>query len=373
MIRVEANRPGGPRGRGGKAPVDDEAEQLLKTRLSALLPCGWHGEETGAEPIGAGDIWIVDPHDGTSDFLKGLRGSAISVALLRGGRPVLGVVYAPLAPDDGGDLFAWAEGAALARNGQSVELKPGGLRVLALNADAADYAAHNQAALPGWRIRAVPSPAYRLALAAAGEVDAAVSLVPGLCAWDIAGGHALLLGAGGVLTDRRGRSIDYRRAPFDGMIGGRKEAVAALAGRLPGRGREVPRYPARPKTRVSDAARLSRAQGCLLGQLAGDALGSAVRSKSRRPAIRVRPPTGPTTRSTSPKRCWRPARDPRGRRRAGLSPTIPAWRRAMSDFQTLTPQFQALLQIKLDGYIEACLLAARQQNIGLEEALQLTC
>ena len=45
----------------------------------------------------------------------------------------------------------------------------------------------------------------------------------------------------------------------------------------------------------------------------------------------------------------------------------------MSDFQTLTPQFQGLLQIKLDGYIEACLLAARQQNIGLEEALQLTC
>ena len=45
----------------------------------------------------------------------------------------------------------------------------------------------------------------------------------------------------------------------------------------------------------------------------------------------------------------------------------------MSDFQNLTPQFQALLQIKLDGYIEACLLAARRQNMGLEEALQLTC
>jgi hypothetical protein len=45
----------------------------------------------------------------------------------------------------------------------------------------------------------------------------------------------------------------------------------------------------------------------------------------------------------------------------------------MSDFQILTSQFQSLLQIKLDGYVEACVLAARQQNIGLEEALHLTC
>lgn len=282
LIRAEANRPGGPRGRGSKAPVDDEAEHLLKTRLSALHPCGWHGEETDADPIGTGNIWVVDPHDGTSDFLKGLRGSAVSVALLRGGRPVLGVVYAPLSPDDGGDLFAWAEGAVLTRNGRPVAPRERGVRVLALNADAADYAAHNQAALSGWRVRALPSPAYRLALAAAGVVDAGVSLVPGLYAWDIAGGHALLTGAGGVLTDRRGHSIDYRRPSFDGAIGGRKGAVAALAGRLPGRGRRERRHPARPKTHVIDAAHLSRAQGCLLGQFSGDALGSAVEFRSRR-------------------------------------------------------------------------------------------
>lgn len=288
-IRAEANRPGGPRGQGGKAPVDSEAEHLLKRQLSALHPCGWHGEETDADKIGDGDIWVVDPHDGTNDFLKGLRGSAVSVALLRGSRPVLGVVCAPLAPDDGGDLFAWAEGAALTRNGQPVTPREQGLRVLALNADAADYAAHNQAALPGWRIRAVPSPAYRLALAAAGEIDAGISLVAGLWAWDIAGGHALLLGAGGVLTDRHGRSIDYRRASFDGVIGGRKEAVAALANRLPTSGHRERHHPARPAVRVSDATRLSRAQGCLLGQLSGDALGSAVEFRSAAEIARSHP------------------------------------------------------------------------------------
>jgi hypothetical protein len=71
LIRAETNRLGGPRTCGGKAPVDEEAERLLKTRLLALSPCGWHGEETGADPIGAGDTWVVDPQDGTSDFLKG--------------------------------------------------------------------------------------------------------------------------------------------------------------------------------------------------------------------------------------------------------------------------------------------------------------
>ena len=55
----------------------------------------------------------MDPHDGTSDFLAGRRGSAVSVALVRSGLPILGVVYAPLAPDDRGDLIAWAQGSAL--------------------------------------------------------------------------------------------------------------------------------------------------------------------------------------------------------------------------------------------------------------------
>lgn len=79
-------------------------------------------------------------------------------------------------------------------------------------------------------------------------------------------------------------------------------------------------------------------------------------------------------RSPSPRRCWLPAYEPWGRR-APVSPPNSSCleTRATSDFQTLTPQLQTLLQIKLDGYIEACLLAARQQNIGLEEALQLTC
>jgi ADP-ribosyl-[dinitrogen reductase] hydrolase len=119
-------RPGGPRGHGGSAPIDTEMEERLCAKLQALVPCAFGGEETGVTPAkGAGHdgwMWLVDPHDGTSDFLLGRRGSSVSIALLRDGVPVLGVVHAPLAPDLGRDTIAWAEGAPLTRNGRPIEV-----------------------------------------------------------------------------------------------------------------------------------------------------------------------------------------------------------------------------------------------------------
>jgi ADP-ribosyl-[dinitrogen reductase] hydrolase len=290
MIRAEFHRQGGPRGGGSKAPIDTEVEQVLKDRLLELHRCSFVGEETDRVLAAGSDIWVVDPQDGTTDFLAGRRGSAISVALLRAGRPILGVVFAPLAPDDRGDLVAWAEGATLTRNGLAVQrASRGNPAIIAMNAKAADYARHNHETLRGIRVRAIPSPAYRLALAAIGEVDAAVSLVAGLDHWDIAGGHALLIGAGHRLVERSGRPVDYRRRSFDGVIGGPEDVVTTLVGLRPGPGPREKRASLRLKRRVADAERLSRAQGCLLGQLAGDALGSAVEFRSAAEIARSHP------------------------------------------------------------------------------------
>ncbi len=291
MIRAEFHREGGPRGAGSKADIDTEVEEMLRQRLLALRTCGWAGEELGAQGSADAACWVVDPHDGTRDFPKGLRGSSVSVALVERGVPVLGVVYAPTAPDDAGDLMAWAECGMLTRNGRAVsQAERGSKPVVAMNADAGDYAPHNHLGLPGMRIRALPSPAYRLALAAVGEVDAALSLVTGLDWWDVAGGHALLLGAGKVMVDGNGHAIDYRKSQrFNGCIGGDSETVAALTAMKPRAGRRVPRSAAAPASRVSDFMRLSRAQGCLLGQLAGDALGSAVEFESAEEIARSHP------------------------------------------------------------------------------------
>ena len=151
-------------------------------------------------------IWLVDPNDGTSAYLKGWRGSAVSIALVRKGVLVLGVVYAPCYPDDNGDLFAWAEGCGpVTRNGKPVttNLADKDLNgsddvpaIVFISQDADKNPAGNAACVAPARFIAMPSIAYRLALVAAGEGVAAISL-NGPGDWDYAGGHALLVGVGG--------------------------------------------------------------------------------------------------------------------------------------------------------------------------------
>jgi len=323
LLRAEFHRPGGPRGSHGKAPIDSEIESFLRARLTTLHACGWHGEEL---PRGAGtgpDRWVVDPQDGTRAFLKGLRGSAISVALLRHDRPVLGVVYAPTAPDDGGDLFAWAEGLPPIRNGvilpaigprpalfrfetlgdasapwppEAADPKPyDAATIIALNEEAGDFAAANHARLAPAAVLAVPSIAYRLALAAAGGASIAVSQTHGLDAYDIAGGHALLSAVGGALVELDGTPVRYIGGrSFGGCIGGRPELVGDVVQRRVATAARKPRNPVRPARRLTSPLTVSRAQGVMLGQLAGDALGSYVEFETPE-AIRRRHPDGVTT------------------------------------------------------------------------------
>jgi len=114
LLRADFYRPGGPRGHGDHADADEEAERLIRARLLDAFPFNYLGEEL--QRTDRGDPhhqWLVDPNDGTSAYLKGWRGSAVSIGLLRDGVPVLGVVYAYCFPDDRGDLIAWAEGCPL--------------------------------------------------------------------------------------------------------------------------------------------------------------------------------------------------------------------------------------------------------------------
>ncbi|WP_272948232.1 inositol monophosphatase family protein [Pseudomonas baetica] len=96
LLAEEWSRPDGPRGLGDKAVIDVEIERVLRPELLSLLKCDFWGEETGHVLTGHAWCWVVDPNDGTSDFLKGLKGSAISVGLLYNTIPVIGVVYAPV-------------------------------------------------------------------------------------------------------------------------------------------------------------------------------------------------------------------------------------------------------------------------------------
>ncbi|WP_437737766.1 inositol monophosphatase family protein [Sorangium sp. So ce1335] len=294
ILRAEFHRPGGPRGAGTHADVDVEVEVLLRDALTRATPYAFLGEETGArDGADPSHRWIVDPNDGTASFLHGYRGASVSIGLLREGTPVLGVVFAYAYPDDDGDLIAWAEGTGpIRRNGAAVSASLAGGALdryaVVLLSQSADYLpARNARCVAPARFLSLPSLAYRLALAAVGEGVAAVSLSRPQ-SWDYAAGHALVRAAGGELVDDDGAPIAYtaqREGEICRLFGGAPAVVRELArrpwnavihGRIPApQGAYGLLRPARSLL-VADPGALSRAQGCLLGQLAGDALGALV-------------------------------------------------------------------------------------------------
>lgn len=214
ILAAEWQRPDGPRGAGDKADVDIEIEQVLRTDLLGVLDCNFWGEETESCLTGAEYCWVVDPNDGTADFLKGNRGSAVSVGLLRNKEPVLGVVYAPVTDSRGPDCIAWEAGIpGLLRNGQQVQscwlkiLTPSS-KVLVSTASKTKPELNAELCFPAGFVP-MPSIAYRLALAAAGDAIAGISLVP-IGAHDVVAGQALLIGAHGVLLNQDGHLITYQ-------------------------------------------------------------------------------------------------------------------------------------------------------------------
>ena len=292
ILRADLHRAGGPRGGGDKAEADTEAELAIRSRLRAAFPAwAFLGEETGAvagEP--GAPLWLVDPNDGTRDYLKGRRGSAVSIGLLVERVPRLGVVYAFAYPDDDGDLFAWAEGQGpLARNGRPLDVRLparlGPADVVLLSSGGDDAPGRSRAWVVPARFRSVPSIAHRLALVAAGEASAAVSLHRP-CAWDYGAGHALLRGSGAALVDERGQEIAYGEDGTSACLNafaGHSAVARALAAHewatAAGRHEPLPTgFPVRlvPGAAVGDSGRLSRAHGCLLGQVSGDNLGALV-------------------------------------------------------------------------------------------------
>jgi myo-inositol-1(or 4)-monophosphatase len=78
--------------------ADLEVDRFLRRELAALLPsAGWLSEETADDKIRTASdlIWLVDPIDGTRDFVAGRAGWAVSVALVCAGRPLIGILAAP--------------------------------------------------------------------------------------------------------------------------------------------------------------------------------------------------------------------------------------------------------------------------------------
>jgi myo-inositol-1(or 4)-monophosphatase len=190
--------------------ADLKAEKVLRTELQRGRPgYGFLMEESGASPgTDSRHRWIVDPLDGTTNFLHGLPFFAISIALERDGEIVAGVIYEPIR-----DEMFWAEkGAGAFVNDRRLRVSARrrlGEAVIGTGIpfrERGDHAAYLatlaqvMAATSGVRRLGVAS--LDLAYVAAGRLDGFWEF--GLKPWDIAAGLIMVREAGGYATDLNG-------------------------------------------------------------------------------------------------------------------------------------------------------------------------
>jgi myo-inositol-1(or 4)-monophosphatase len=191
--------------------VDKESEQRLMQGLSEILPNScFIGEEFNPETtLGDAPTWIIDPLDGTTNFLHGLPVFAVSVALSVGGETQLGIVYAPAMAE----TFTAYRGGGAFLNGKPLKLQ--GEVSLSQSLIATGFPYYDFAKMGPYLdllsdlmrcthgLRRMGSAAIDLAYTAAGRFEAFYEM--GLAPWDVAAGALLVEEAGGVVSNFSGQ------------------------------------------------------------------------------------------------------------------------------------------------------------------------
>lgn len=197
--------------------------QWLLDGLRAAFPdAGWTllSEETAKEQLTAGQplaaewLWILDPLDGTKDFLQGTGEYAVHLALVQGERPVLGVVLLPEADELWFGVVgqgSWCENRAAERSPVRFSDRSEDLVLVASRSHRDERLERLIDALPLGSSKAVGSVGCKVATILRGEADVYISL-SGKSApkdWDMAAPEAVLLAAGGAFTHADGRLLTY--------------------------------------------------------------------------------------------------------------------------------------------------------------------
>ncbi|MGB4673272.1 MAG: inositol monophosphatase family protein [Azovibrio sp.] len=210
--------------------ADIAAQEFLTRALERLLHLPTLGEEMSEAAQQAAwaaglkserGLWVMDPIDGSTNFLVGLPQFAVSVALLRDGKPVLGVSYLPLARE----MFSAVAGQGAWMNGERLPLRPSGHQ-LSRAVACVDFkrlppmlAARLVADSPIYSQRNFGSSVLEWCYLAAGRVDAV--LHGGQRLWDHAAGSLLVREAGGC-------AATFREDDFDAADPWRRQVIAAL-------------------------------------------------------------------------------------------------------------------------------------------------
>ena len=192
--------------------ADLAVDALLKAELLSARPDdGWLSEETADAParLARRRVWVVDPIDGTRDFIRGRTGWAVSVALVKDGAPLLACLAAPAR----GETFVAVTGCGATRNGMPLAVSGrSDIAGVRLSADAAGLA-HPRWPEP-WDAVAVDKPnslALRMALVATGTAD---GIIDGRTVneWDVAAATLIVTEAGGRVSDLADAALVFNQA-----------------------------------------------------------------------------------------------------------------------------------------------------------------
>ena len=201
--------------------ADKRSEALITDEIKAMTDAfpivGEEAFSDGRSPDVAGrPFWLVDPLDGTKEFVKRNGEFTVNIALIEAGRPVIGVVHAPAVNatywGSTYGTFAEADGAAA----RQVSCRPRSAGGLVAAVSRSHRGAEADAYLAQFRIdkEITAGSSLKFGLIASGRAD----LYPRLgrtMEWDIAAGHAVVRFAGGRVTDLDGADITYGKPGFE--------------------------------------------------------------------------------------------------------------------------------------------------------------
>lgn len=207
-------------GKADGSPVTDAdlaVDRMLRERLQGARPdYGWLSEETADAPgrLSRRRVFVVDPIDGTTAYIRGKPWFCTSLAVVENGRAVAGAIYAP----ELGELYLAEAGGGATLNGAAI--RPSAATTLADNCRVTgDPDTLRPPQWPPFDVERRNALAWRMAAVAAGTFDAAIAPTP-KNEWDVAAGTVIALEAGAYVTDAAGAPLVFNtpEAKTPGMI-----------------------------------------------------------------------------------------------------------------------------------------------------------
>jgi myo-inositol-1(or 4)-monophosphatase len=211
--------------------ADLEANRKIREIILGCFPHdGWLSEEDqdSSQRLSRSRVWVVDPIDGTKEFIEGVPQFAVSIGFVVDGRPKVAVVYNPV--EDSFYKAVTGQGAFL--NHQPIRVTPrndidGALLLVSRSEPRRKF----QVFIDRCEIKPVGSIAFRLAKVAGGDGDGTLTF-RSIHEWDVCGGVLLVEEAGGIVVDGSGERLTFNRQEIRhrGVVAANAAMARALQG-----------------------------------------------------------------------------------------------------------------------------------------------